>query len=140
MTNRPLLSALLTAKLIGVSLAFSLSVTFFAPSIQAETVQIPIGQQGQNKSIQRPRTGQSQEAVRQQFGNPIDWTNPVGDPPITKWTYGDFVVYFEYDHVIHSVLKHTPQPDSGAVSGTVVNSESTESSGDSAVDILRSSE
>ncbi len=118
MTARPLLSTILQAKILclhklGISLLTSCLLVSYVPAVQSETVQIPIGQQGQNKSIQRPKTGQSQESVKQQFGNPIDWTNPVGDPPITKWTYGEFVVYFEYDHVIHSVLKHTPQPDSG---------------------------
>ena len=29
----------------------------------------------------------------------------VGDPPITTWEYTDFLVYFEYDRVIHSVSK-----------------------------------
>lgn len=112
MTTRPLLSGSRLSKLLSVGLLTSCFLS--TPIAQAETVQIPIGQQGQNKSIQRPKTGQSQDSVKQQFGNPIDWTNPVGDPPITKWTYGEFVVYFEYDHVIHSVLKHTPQPDSEA--------------------------
>lgn len=32
--------------------------------------------------------------------------SPVGDPPIsTRWDYGEFVVFFEYDKVIHSVTK-----------------------------------
>lgn len=27
----------------------------------------------------------------------------VGQPPITRWVYPDFVVFFEYSHVIHAV-------------------------------------
>jgi outer membrane protein assembly factor BamE (lipoprotein component of BamABCDE complex) len=93
--------SIITVGTIGLSPAMSL----------AETVQIPVGQQGQDKqSIQRPRTGMDQNQVRAQYGNPLDWTNPVGEPPISKWTYADFIVYFEYDHVIHSVLVHTSQP------------------------------
>jgi hypothetical protein len=29
----------------------------------------------------------------------------VGEPPISSWEYEPFVVYFEYDRVIHSVAK-----------------------------------
>jgi len=29
----------------------------------------------------------------------------VGDPPISRWEYADFTVYFEYDRVVHAVLK-----------------------------------
>lgn len=79
----------------------------------AETIQVPVGQQGQDKmNVARPRAGMDQHQVREKFGNPIDWTNPVGDPPISKWTYRDFIVFFEYDHVIHSVLVHAAQPGS----------------------------
>jgi hypothetical protein len=27
----------------------------------------------------------------------------VGQPPITRWVFPTFVVYFEYQHVIHAV-------------------------------------
>lgn len=140
MKTRPLLSKVFFAKSLTIGLLLSTGAVFNSGVVQAETIQIPIGQQGQNKTVQRPRTGQSQESVRTQFGNPIDWTHPVGDPPITKWTYGEFMVYFEYDHVIHSVLKHTPQPDAQVSSGTVMESESTTTAGSSATDILRGSE
>ena len=29
----------------------------------------------------------------------------VGEPPISRWVYADFVVFFEYDRVIHAVIK-----------------------------------
>jgi hypothetical protein len=28
----------------------------------------------------------------------------VGDPPISRWVYDHFTVYFEYDKVLHSVV------------------------------------
>jgi hypothetical protein len=28
----------------------------------------------------------------------------VGEPPITRWDYGSYSVYFEYDVVLFSVL------------------------------------
>ena len=72
----------------------------------AETVRVPIGQQA---DISKPRTGINKASVEAQFGEPVSKQGPVGDPPITSWEYADFVVYFEYDHVIHSVAKHRPQ-------------------------------
>ncbi len=72
----------------------------------AETVRVPIGQQA---DISKPRTGVTKANVAAQFGEPISKQGPVGEPPISSWEYSDFVVYFEYDHVIHSVAKHRPR-------------------------------
>jgi hypothetical protein len=38
------------------------------------------------------------------FGKPNEMLAPVGDPPITRWVYDRYTVYFEYSYVIHSVL------------------------------------
>ena len=43
--------------------------------------------------------------VRVRFGDPEASHAPVGDPPITRWEYSGFIVYFEYDKVIHAVRK-----------------------------------
>jgi hypothetical protein len=76
----------------------------------AEVIQVPVGQQAKQKwSMERPITGMKQSQVEAMFGKPLDWREAVGDPPISSWVYPDFVVYFEYDHVIHSVLMHKPQ-------------------------------
>ncbi|HTF84045.1 MAG TPA: hypothetical protein VL987_05635 [Cellvibrio sp.] len=72
----------------------------------AETVRVPVGQQA---DIAKPRAGATKAAVEAQFGEPISKQGPVGEPPISSWEYADFVVYFEHDHVIHSVAKHRPQ-------------------------------
>lgn len=53
----------------------------------------------------RPARGMSMETVQQRFGSPLNQRPAVGDPPITRWEYAGFVVYFEYRYVIHSVLK-----------------------------------
>lgn len=75
----------------------------------ADTVVIPIGQQGvENQSLERPRQGMTKNQVESKFGQPQDWRDAVGDPPISSWIYSNFTVYFEYNHVIHSVLTHTP--------------------------------
>jgi hypothetical protein len=53
----------------------------------------------------KPTRGMSQASVEANFGTPQTRVSPVGDPPITRWEYSDFVVFFEYDKVIHSVTR-----------------------------------
>lgn len=52
-----------------------------------------------------PRRGMSMDRVQQEFGQPIAISDSVGKPPITRWTYSDRVVYFEYSTVIHVVAR-----------------------------------
>lgn len=53
----------------------------------------------------KPTRGMTQDAVEASFGAPASARAAVGDPPITRWEYPDFVVFFEYDRVIHAVSK-----------------------------------
>jgi hypothetical protein len=53
----------------------------------------------------RPASGMTAESVEAKFGAPDAKVAPVGDPPISRWEYKDFVVFFEYDRVIHAVVK-----------------------------------
>ena len=53
----------------------------------------------------KPTRGMTEERVRANFGSPQSTTAAVGDPPISRWEYAEFVVFFEYDKVIHSVTK-----------------------------------
>ncbi len=52
-----------------------------------------------------PASGMSMQQVERRHGAPAQIMSPVGDPPITRWVYDDFIVYFEYDRVIHSVMR-----------------------------------
>ncbi|NQD92697.1 phosphodiesterase [Pseudomonas sp. CrR25] len=74
----------------------------------AETLQIPLGQQGPS-SLPLPHRGESQRAVLERFGLADEEHPSVGQPPITRWDYREFSVYFEYDHVINSVRHHQPR-------------------------------
>ena len=51
-----------------------------------------------------PRRAITKAAVRRQYGPPERRFAPVGDPPITRWDYPGFRVFFEYDRVLHSVV------------------------------------
>lgn len=61
------------------------------------------------EGVARPRPGMDMDAVRRDFGEPAQELAPVGDPPITRWVYDRFTVYFEYGKVIHTVVH--PQAD-----------------------------
>ena len=70
----------------------------------AEEIAIPAGSQG-NTSIVTPNTGTTKSNVASHFGQPKESSSSVGEPPISRWEYDQFYVYFEHDRVIHSVLK-----------------------------------
>lgn len=53
-----------------------------------------------------PDNGVSMADVERRYGSPQRKSSPVGQPPITRWTYDDYSVYFEYELVIDSVLHH----------------------------------
>jgi hypothetical protein len=57
-------------------------------------------------AIQTPRNGLSMVQVRQQFGEPAQAVPAVGEPPISRWKYTGYTVYFENDLVLHSVIQH----------------------------------
>jgi len=78
-----------------------------SPLAQAEVVQISVSKQSpEMQTIERPSMGMRKAQVEEKFGEPQEISGPIGEPPISKWHYADYVVYFEFDQVIHTVLKH----------------------------------
>jgi len=63
---------------------------------KAEQVQAP----------RHPAPGSRMDQVEQSLGSPVRKLDAVGDPPITRWVYPDFIVYFEYQLVLHTVRRH----------------------------------
>ena len=55
-------------------------------------------------SVTTPKRGTSQAGVTARFGEPKQRVAAVGQPPITRWVYDRFTVYFEGDKVIHAVV------------------------------------
>ncbi|WP_236250363.1 hypothetical protein [Microbulbifer sp. ALW1] len=95
-----------TRLLAKSSLAALLSAAFFISStIQAETVEVPVGSQGTAAEASHLR-GKKQEQVTSELGEPLNIQGPVGEPAITRWEYANFYVYFEFDRVLHTVKKH----------------------------------
>lgn len=86
----------------------------FAPAVTAETVKIPVGQQGAGmQNIEIPRRGMIKDAVEANFGAPLSKSAPVGKPPISYWEYDNYLVYFEYDKVLDTVLKYREGQNTG---------------------------
>ena len=84
-----------------ITLVISVSLSTI---MSAEEIKIPVGQQGE-KALVLPSNGDTQSKVIEQFGEPEKESTPVGNPPITKWHYENFIVVFENDRVITSVKK-----------------------------------
>ena len=53
----------------------------------------------------RPERGMRMTAVEARYGAPASRYPAVGTPPITRWDYPGVVVFFEFDRVIHAVLR-----------------------------------
>jgi hypothetical protein len=58
----------------------------------------------QADSMNLPGNGQSKAVIESTYGAPTHKHAAVGDPPITRWDYDSFSVYFEYDLVLSTVL------------------------------------
>lgn len=84
----------------------ALLIAFAAFTATAETIKIPVGQQVGSSEITGPARGMKKQQVFETFGEPLSKTAPKGTPPISNWKYNGFTVYFEHDHVIHTVLTH----------------------------------
>ena len=90
-------------------LATPLLLLVLSPTLPAEELSIPVGQQGAAE-MTLPSRGDSKIGVLERFGLADEERPPVGQPPITRWDYRDFSVYFEGDRVINSVRHHRRMP------------------------------
>jgi hypothetical protein len=95
--------ALVITLTLGLALVASLSGT--GGTLLGDTLLVKSVDAAQPTSTERPARGTSMASVETRFGPPATRSNAVGQPPITRWDYADFAVYFEYDHVVHSVRR-----------------------------------
>ncbi|MGD9171804.1 MAG: hypothetical protein PVI97_17410 [Candidatus Thiodiazotropha sp.] len=56
------------------------------------------------EGVPRPKRSMSMDQVSQRYGQPLAAHPSVGEPPITRWDYSNYSVFFEYDLVLTSVL------------------------------------
>jgi hypothetical protein len=74
---------------------------------QAETIAVDNGIAVKQSDVATPTRGMTMDEVATKFGAPVTKVPAVGKPPISRWEYPGFVVYFELDHVIHSVVANS---------------------------------
>ncbi|MGD2074326.1 MAG: hypothetical protein PVI91_13685 [Gammaproteobacteria bacterium] len=86
----------------GFLLPLALGVAAPAASAMGDTLVMESMQSA--SAVPRPASGVTMDRVIENFGEPQQRLGPVGDPPISHWVYPEFVVYFEYDRVIHAVV------------------------------------
>ena len=116
-----LVSAVLASGLFGIA--------------AADMVAIPDGIAVKESDVNTPTRGMTTSQVASKFGEPVTKVPAVGKPPISRWEYPGFIVYFEYDHVIHSVVASgAPAPSAPAASAPAVSApaDSTPATGDTA--------
>lgn len=92
--------AKLTYFIAALLMAISVPTTAEVISITDPRYQVPNDESG----VVRPTRGMSMNAVINQYGEPKQKHNAVGEPPITRWVYPEFVVFFEHSTVIHAVV------------------------------------
>jgi hypothetical protein len=69
----------------------------------AETVMVGDQVEVRPSTIERPARGATMATVEAKFGAPQNRHEAVGTPPISRWDYAGFVVFFENNRVIDSV-------------------------------------
>jgi hypothetical protein len=103
-TPRFLLAALLT---LGVS-QWAVADTLLIQRVQNES------------GTSLPKRGASMSSVEKTFGAPTQKFAAVGgpnikkrNPPITRWVYPNFTVYFEHSYVVDAVLNKATAEEMG---------------------------
>jgi hypothetical protein len=84
--------------MLGVTALLAVPATAPADVLLIEEVR-------QSERMQLPVNGMNKDDVRAKYGAPAQTHAAVGDPPITRWDYEHWSVYFEYDLVLFTVLK-----------------------------------
>lgn len=81
-----------------------LLITAFATT-HAETLLLDGLEGSEATRTERPNRGESKDRVEARFGEPNEVVAAIGEPPISRWEYPGFTVYFEHEFVIHAVQR-----------------------------------
>jgi len=92
---------------------FVLTLVLLAGGFSAGADTLLIERQEQAAKVALPTKGMLMAQVERDFGAPTSKADPVGTPPITRWTYASYSVYFEHDHVITAVLNKSSAREQG---------------------------
>jgi hypothetical protein len=92
------------AALLAAGLAAAMLI-LLSLSARAETITDGDQVAVRASDIARPARGMTMHAVEAKFGAPQERHPAVGQPPISRWDYPGFAVFFEHDRVIHAVVE-----------------------------------
>jgi len=81
-----------------------LGILNFAAGVPLRADVLLIEEVRQSERLKLPENGTSMADVRAKYGEPVNALAAVGDPPITRWDYDQWSVYFEYELVLFTVL------------------------------------
>lgn len=95
-------------------IVIALGLAAAAPQVLADVVEMPAAE-GVATQGPLPRKGTTMPVVLKQYGEPRKRYAPVGGdapkhPPITRWDYPGFSVFFERSHVVDAVVPGAPTP------------------------------
>lgn len=104
----PLLAALATSLVAGAAATMSPA---HADVLLIERVE-------SEQAVPLPARGSTMAQVEARFGAPTEKRAPVGGykpqhPPITRWVYPEFSVYFEHDKVVDAVVNRMTAYETG---------------------------
>jgi outer membrane protein assembly factor BamE (lipoprotein component of BamABCDE complex) len=97
-------------KILVASLVALLCAATQFNSVAAEEIRIPVGEQAKEQpNVDMPTKGMSKERVKSLFGEALEEVPAKGQPPISRWRYQEFTVYFDSNTVIHCVRNFQPK-------------------------------
>ncbi|MEM7610893.1 MAG: hypothetical protein AAF270_04410 [Pseudomonadota bacterium] len=79
-------------------------LAFAALTLPLQADELDLGNTSNLVDTSAPQRGMTMQRVESSWGQPQTRRAAVGQPPITRWEYDGFIVYFEYDRVIHTVM------------------------------------
>jgi hypothetical protein len=97
---------------VAAAAAAALLASLTAPPVFAETIVVGDQVQVRQTEVPHPKRGMSMAQVQKHFGEPRERHPTIGAPPITRWDYDNFAVFFEKDLVIDAVVPGAGGPSS----------------------------
>lgn len=73
-------------------------------SANAEVIKLPNSAPQVISLENSPTRGMTKQQVEAKYGSPSLKVGPTGNPHIYRWDYSTYSVFFENNHVLHSVV------------------------------------
>jgi len=89
----------------------ALAAAFSCAPVSAETLLVQRVERAKASAL--PRQGATMAEVEAQYGAATSKRDAVGKPPISRWVYPAFTVYFESDRVINAVVNKSSSEEIG---------------------------